>query len=129
MLEYKLKRFVDVSVWDQLVKDTYGKPYKFQQQYGCQERGIHFLTIPAKGEDEDMYDSIPEDIKSSKMGVKFDIWLNTDPEIHKQRNNWDDFRLALFWDRNFYPDIQTVANDLHKKGLIEAGDYVINIDW
>jgi hypothetical protein len=35
----------------------------------------------------------------------------------------------MFWERNFYPDTYTVANDLYDKGLIEAGDYIINIDW
>jgi hypothetical protein len=29
----------------------------------------------------------------------------------------------------FYPDIQTVANDLHKKGLFPADKYNTNIDW
>jgi hypothetical protein len=35
----------------------------------------------------------------------------------------------MFWDRNFYPNVQMVANDLHKKGLLEAGEYSIRIDW
>ena len=33
------------------------------------------------------------------------------------------------WERNFYPNIQAVANDLYKKGLLETGDYWIDIDW
>lgn len=37
--------------------------------------------------------------------------------------------INLFWMRSFYPNIQTVANDLYKQGLIEAGDYSIKIDW
>jgi len=27
------------------------------------------------------------------------------------------------------PNIQRVANDLHTKGLLEAGKYIIDIDW
>ena len=41
----------------------------------------------------------------------------------------DTLGLQLFWERNFYPDVQMIANNLHAKGLIEAGDYVIDIDW
>jgi hypothetical protein len=35
----------------------------------------------------------------------------------------------MWWDRNFYPNLQMVANDLHEKGLLAAGDYIISIDW
>lgn len=64
------------------------------------------------------------------MGVKFKTWLDRDPKkLLKNKDDQNDFSLELFWDRNFYPDVQTVANDLHKKGLIEADDYIIDIDW
>lgn len=64
------------------------------------------------------------------MGISFKSWLATseedinkdNPESYKGQNH-------LFWERNFYPALQVVANDLYKKGLIEKGDYVINIDW
>jgi len=62
------------------------------------------------------------------MGVRFSMWLSRDP---KQSVDGDDtpWVIKLFWKRNFYPDIYTVANDLCYKGLIEEGDYIINIDW
>ena len=41
----------------------------------------------------------------------------------------DQWAIDLWWERNFYPNIQMVANDLHSKGLLEAGEYTINIDW
>lgn len=121
---------IDVSDWDDLVTSTYGKHYNFQQQNDCRSRGIFDLTIPSEySEDNDMHDSIPEEINGEEMGVKFDVWLNSDLEKHKQNNNWSDWEAELFWERNFYPDIHTLANDLHKKGLIEAGTYSIKIDW
>ena len=40
-----------------------------------------------------------------------------------------DWYVDLFWERNFYPNLNTVINDLYKKGLIEKDDYEINIDW
>ena len=67
------------------------------------------------------------------MGVSFKAWLERDP---KQKINSDDarrqacgFGLNLFWKRNFYPSIDMIANDLHSKGLLPAGEYCINIDW
>lgn len=75
-----------------------------------------------------MHDSIPERINGNKMGVKFDVWLQRDPTEWNGKKG-DESYLDLFWGRNFYPDIHTVANDLYNKGLIEAGDYVIDIDW
>lgn len=124
------KKFIEVNDWDKLVIDTYGKPYSFQQQNGCKERGVSYLTIPSNfTNDEDFSDSIPEVINGEEMGVKFDVWLNTDPVTHKTNNNWDDWEVTLFWERNFYPCVYTLANDLYNKGLIEVGEYAIDIDW
>lgn len=98
-----------------------------------------------------MNDRIPEVINDErKMGVKFDVWLNRDPnaplnpskeELKRCHYYWgkteedeiawkeDKSHIRMFYERNFYPNIQSVANDLHEKGLIEAGKYVIEIDW
>jgi len=122
-------KMIDVNDWDKLVSNTYKRHYSFQQQDGCQERGIFRLSIPSKYTmDDEMHDSIPEIINGDVMGVKFHKWLERDPKqpVGNEKQHWT---INLFWDRNFYPDIQTVANDLHKKGLIDAGDYVIDIDW
>lgn len=150
MIKVDKVNMIQVQNWDQLVKDTYGKPYSFQQQEGCQPRGVRYITIPDDDLDEEMKDSIPEVINGNEMGVKFEVWLNRDPkqplnpseeelkncnyywgETGEDLEVWKNSKshLDLFWSRNFYPDLQMVANDLHKKGLIEAGDYLINIDW
>lgn len=39
---------MDVQEWDALVTSTYGKPYSFQQQDGCKERGIEYFSLPMK---------------------------------------------------------------------------------
>jgi hypothetical protein len=128
MLKYSNKKVIEVDDWDELVKKTYGKPYNYQQQNGCQERGTYNLTIPSTyDEEEDMNDSIPEEINGNQMGVKFNVWLSRDPKALV--NGHDGYMIALFWERNFYPSIHTLANDLYSKGLIKAGNYVINIDW
>lgn len=121
-------KMIDVDDWDKLISDTYGRPYSLQQQDGCKGRGIERITIPSDyNGDEYMHDNIPEVINGERRGVKFKVWLERDPkEPVDGRTDWT---IGLFWDRNFYPDINTVANDLYEKGIIEAGSYVIDIDW
>ena len=128
-MKMKNVKLIEVGDWDNLVSSTYNRVYQFQQQCGCQERGIFNLTIPSKyTEDEEMHDTIPENVNGEEMGVKFKNWLERDPKqpLINQKNDWE---LGLFWERNFYPDIYTVANDLYEKGFIEAGEYIIHIDW
>lgn len=125
-------KIIESQDWDDLVQETYGKSYMFQQQDGCQDRGTRKITIPLEETyDEEMNDSIPFKINGEEMGVKFNVWLNTSQEDIKKEFPDRDERLGLdiFWERNFYPDLQTIANDLYNKGLIEAGEYTINIDW
>lgn len=135
MLKTQKAKLVSVQDWDELVKKTYGKPYSFQQQNGCMERGTYPLTVPPPYTcDEDMYDSIPEKVNGDKMGVKFATWLARDPkEPLKDEKDKDNDRqqwvINLFWERNFYPSIEVLADDLYKRGLVEAGEYVIDIDW
>ena len=118
---------VDVQEWDNLVIETYGKRYSFQQQDGCQARGIVSITVPNDTYDFEN-DTVPEVINGADMGVSFPAWLARDPE--EWNGNSEDQRfLNFFWGRNFYPSLQMVANDLHAKGLVPAGEYVINIDW
>ena len=128
MIKIKNVKIIEVSDWDKLVSDTYGKPYNFQQQDGCQPRGIFHLTIPSEYTyDDEMNDEIPEVINGEIMGVKFEKWLERDP--NQPVAGRTDYGIGLRWERNFYPDIHTVANDLHKRGLIEAGEYSIELDW
>lgn len=131
MLKVTKKEVVEVQDWDELVEETYGKPYSFQQQDGCQERGTHEITVPcdyAEEEDANMHDSIPEKVNGDEIGVKFQTWLDRDPST-PIKNQSQDYQLDLFWQRNFYPNINVLANDLYKKGLIKKGSYTINIDW
>jgi hypothetical protein len=130
MIKYKTEKVINMSDWDNLVMNTYGRRYCFQQQDGCQSRGTHYITIPEGNLEEYDFpnDSIPEIVNGNEMGVSFKAWLERDPN-QPIPNQTSDFQLELFYQRNFYPNIQVVANDLHAKGLIEAGDYTININW
>ena len=130
MVKYKLEKIVDSNDWDDLVVKTYGKPYCFQQQDDCKSRGVFKFEVPYDSfEWEGVNETITEVVNGEEMCVKFASWLNTDPEEHKKRNNWEDYELRLFWDRNFYPPFGSLVDDLHAKGLIESGEYTMNIDW
>lgn len=125
----RTEQVVDVSEWDKLVKKTYGRPYSFQQQDGCKSRGVFRFKVPDDAGDYGR-DSVPEEVNGDEMGVSFAAWLARNPK--RKLSNPEDqesYCLELWWHRNFYPDIQMVANDLHKKGLLKAGKYTINIDW
>lgn len=131
MIKYEMIKMVKLIDWDNLVKETYSRPYSFQQQDGCQGRGIHRITIPDLAYAYDYEnDTIPEEVNGEEMGVSFASWLARDvnewSSDFERKQSWI---LPLFWHRNFYPTIQMVANDLHAKVLIEAGDYIIEIDW
>ncbi len=123
----KTKNVIEVQEWDALVKKTYGRPYKLQQQDGCRSRGAVEIVVP--GEEDDIErDSVPEEVNHEEMGVNFKAWLARDPK--KKLTDQDaDYQLELWWERNFYPGLQMVANDLHAKGLLEAGTHTILIDW
>lgn len=128
-MKIRTENVIEVSDWDKIVTATYGRPYSFQQQDGCQMRGRFNIVIPAEAEDFEN-DTVPENVNDEEMGVSFAAWLARDPQQllspSDQQNSWS---LGLWWARNFYPDMQMVANGLHSKGLIKAGKYSINIDW
>ena len=127
MIKIQTKQIIGVNDWDELVVQTYGRPYMFQQQDGCKERQHVPITIP-DGEYDFENDTIPEEINGDEMGVSFKAWLARDPKEWNGKPE-DARNLDMFWERNFYPDVQMIANDLHAKGLIPAGNYEIDIDW
>lgn len=129
MISTRTELVIDVGDWDKLVTETYQRPYSFQQQDGCKDRQRVRLTVPEDAWDYDN-ESIPEVVNGDEMGVSFKAWLERDPaQKIPNPHSFDYDATDLFWTRNFYPDVQMVANDLYAKGLIEAGDYVIDIDW
>lgn len=120
---------IEVQDWDELVEKTYGRPYNFQQQDDCKERGTHELTVPDSADDYEN-DTVPETVNHPKMGVSFAAWLARDPKQKLNAEEWDSpSGIQMWWERNFYPDVQMIANDLHSRGLLDAGKYIIDIDW
>ena len=125
---------ISLQDWDDMVVSTYGRPYSFQQQGGCQDHGTFPLTVPDVEMAEDFEnDTVPEEVNHEEMGVSFKAWLERDPKSplkdEKDETGTTQWAIDMWWERNFYPEIQMVANDLHAKGLLDAGEYVIDIDW
>jgi hypothetical protein len=130
MLKYDTEKIIDSGDLDDLVIETYGKPYCFQQQNYCQSRGMVRINVPEEGDFDFKNDSIPEEVNGGKIGVSFKAWLERDPNAPLKGDKCTDkWHIDLFWKRNFYPNIQTIMNDLYAKGLIESGKYLINIDF
>ena len=127
MIRIETKQVISVQDWDDMVEKTYGRVYSFQQQDDCKERGNYTITIPEACDDFGS-NTVIEKINGNDMGVSFSAWLARNPDEWNGDPS-DKFMLDLFWHRNFYPDVQMVANDLHAKGLIPAGTYDIEIDW
>jgi len=126
-MKIRTEKVISVQDWDELVEKTYGRPYSFQQQDGCKSRGVFRFSIPSEDETDDFEnDTIPEVINGEEMGVSFAAWLARDPKtpFESGRNN-----IGLWWYRNFYPSFQMIADDLSAKGLLEKGEYTIDIDW
>ncbi len=124
-----IEMVISMSEWDDLVKKTYERPYSFQQQDGCRSRGYFRFSVPDEAEDYER-ESVPEEVNHHEMGVSFAAWLARNPKQKlSDPQAQEDYCLVLWWERNFYPDIQMVANDMHSKGLLKAGDYTMLIDW
>ena len=59
-------------------------------------------------------------------GVSFKSWLERNPDkfLESQFGN-ERWAIDDWWEKAFYPHHEMVANDLHSKGLLQKGDYVI----
>lgn len=128
--------FIELREWNELVRKTYGKVYDFQQQDGCKMRGTESFTIPENISDLELEDyendTVPEIVNHEEMGVSFKAWLERDPATplpNKLKSSIKDYSTELWWQRNFYPHLTMLVADLHKRGILKSGEYVINIDW
>lgn len=130
MLKIQKRNIIDVQDWDNLISQTYDKIYSYQQQDGCKERQTVTITVPVKDPEDFKNTEIPFEVKGKEMGVSFQTWLNTSPEdTAKHFNPKFGWQNKMFWGRNFYPHEDMIINDLYAKGLLEAGEYDIKIDW
>lgn len=128
-MKIRNEQVIAVRDWDKMVEKTYGRPYSFQQQDGCKDRGIWRFSVPSEEVNDITRETVPEIVNHEIMGVNFAAWLARDPKKPLLDGKDDSFGIKLWWKRNFYPDMQMIANDLHAKGLLPAGEYTIDINW
>jgi len=122
MLKFNTTRYVRVQDWDDLVTVTYGRRYNFQQQ-GYKDRGTMHFDVPEVWDGEyDEAEYLDEDMPT------FAEWLARDPKTPtpNRKHEWED---EFWWDREFYPQFESVLRDLSIRGLVEPGEYVLVIDW
>jgi len=129
-VKFQTRKVIHVDEWDRIVKETYGKPYSFQQQDECRDRGTFDFEVPYSADDYEN-DTVPEKINHEEMGVSFKAWLERDPKqpLSGEKDGDREWGIRMWWDRDFYPNVQMIANDLLEKGILEEGEYSIDIDW
>ena len=68
-LKFTTEKVVSVQDWDKLVETTYGRPYRFQQQNGCQDRGTFLLAVPSEETNDFENPTVPEEVNHPDMGL------------------------------------------------------------
>lgn len=118
---------IEVDDWNKLVTETYGRPYNLQDQDTYFNNGVCLpLSVPElETNDNEADDDVPEKLGEGGM-VKLATWLARDPQTPEFPYSWE---RELWWYRDFYPDLAALANDLHERGLLPAGEYMIHVWW
>ncbi len=132
---YDTVRMIWETEFSNLVSAVYGRPYQLQQQDAMMGQDqIERVRVPDEEWDADW------------CLESFHAWRDADatpPEGDRERWKWE-----LDWERlnndedcmryspgPFFavdiptPPAGTIMNDLHARGLIEGGDYVIHAWW
>ena len=65
-VKIRKEKVIDCGDWDELVTETYKRPYCLQQQDGCMDRGAVHLTIPEDEPEDFENESIPEVINDTQ---------------------------------------------------------------
>ena len=107
-LKFKTEKIISVQNWDALVQKTYGRIYCFQQQDGCKDRGTFEFSVPGGTWDYKNNELMSQESSGDydEMGVSFQAWIDAIPKE-------DDWRNKMWWERNFYPDVSMIIDDLY----------------
>lgn len=121
MIKSKIKHVISSAAWNKQVSKIYGRPYSIEDQFEF-NRVLGF-KVPNRSFDF-ANETVEENEDTKETGVNFKSWIARDPD-QKIGSDPCAFVTTLWWYRAFYPDIEVLANDLFKKGLLERGEYVI----
>lgn len=122
MTDPKLNPTTLTTIWEsgfsKYVTEHYGRPYKLQQQGDMLAQGSYVqITVP----DEEAWDENPTLAE----------WQAATPPGEHPEGGYDPNVSTenMRWERDYYPSLEVVANDLHAKGLLDAGEYLIRVYW
>lgn len=124
-MKTKTVKIAEVNDFDELVMNTYGIPYNFQQQGGCKNTSIEYFCFPFNGDYTNT--TLPFEINGKTRGISFEVWKNHDMEELKKMFS-DDWEVGMFYARNFYPHIERLLQDLVDKELISGKCFGIEIN-
>lgn len=124
MLITKTVKLIHVSEWNRYVRETYNRPYDLSEQEG-RDRGIIEFVVPLPSAEDYSRTSLAKD----EEGVSFATWLNRNTKEPFEPNEDDPYYIVRYFNCRFYPSLEMVIYDLYIIGLLEPGNYVINIDW
>ncbi|MFD3594317.1 hypothetical protein ACFWU5_16460 [Nocardia sp. NPDC058640] len=124
LLAGRVVTLIRETVFSKLVAETYGRPYRFQQQDDCQhgQNTVHLFDVPHP---EGGWESVEEFRACFADGTPtVQEWANT--PIGEYEHPW---QAELHWEREFYPPFEAVIDDLYARGLIAVGSYGLHIWW
>lgn len=130
-LKYENIKVISCSDWDKFIQSVYGRPYCFQQQDGCKDRGTFSFRVPIHGAEQEPPETInttPYYIEEFPSGFSLKQWLSRDPDTPLDGQMYP-HELEIWWRRYFYPFFEELVQDLSEKGILEDGEYMIDIDW
>ena len=110
-MELEIREETYLYVWEinlsEFIAQEYGRPFKWQQQNMLGQDTVIFGEVP----DEEAYsESLQE-------------WLETPlPDENDPRGKMN-------FERDATVDLYAILNDLHSKGRIPAGKYLIHVWW
>lgn len=123
-LKTSTRQIIDIRDFDNLVEETYGRPYSLQQQNFMGQETYYDFEVPESwdGWDFDGFEGYP---------VPFKEWCEADPEIDpKTGRPWSpSYEKRLHWEREFYPDFEELMHDLNLRGELDPGKYSIHVWW
>lgn len=104
MIKYEEVRLVNSSDIDMIVERLYKLPYRIRHQ-NPEHTSVEELTY-----------WVPSEVEEGAFTVE--EWAtNICPETETSKNHFKE---------NTYPDLQSVLNELHRRGLIPEGLYFIS---
>ena len=111
MLKYNLIRQVSDTDFDNLVMETYGKSYAIQQQEGCRDRGVIYISVPPLYDINvnEYPDTIEQAIDEDMYGVRWEDWLAVNP--NDERLGEEDWEREMALQRNVYPPMHDLINE------------------